>query len=47
LFFTLLEKEEKRVLTALAGLQAAKNPDPARMGQARQLLETIRKAKMV
>jgi tRNA (adenine22-N1)-methyltransferase len=44
LYTPYLQKEEKRIMTALAGLRSAKNPDEQRIAQAEALLETIRKA---
>ncbi|MBQ7936587.1 MAG: SAM-dependent methyltransferase [Clostridia bacterium] len=45
LYGALLEKEEKRVSAALAGLHQAKTPDLQRIGEAEELLKKIRKAK--
>ena len=45
LYSVLLEREERRVLTALAGLGRAKEPDAVRIAQETALLEKIRKAK--
>lgn len=46
LYPALIEKEEKRVLSALQGLQKARTPDPARIRQEELLLQAIRKAKL-
>lgn len=44
LYTPYLQKEEKRMETALAGLRSARNPDKKRIAEAEALLETIRKA---
>lgn len=44
LYLPYLQKEEKRLMTALAGLRSAKTPDAQRIAEAEALLETIRKA---
>ncbi len=45
LYETLLEKEERRVQTALEGLRSAKVPNEARIHEEEILLDKIRKAK--
>ena len=45
LYRSFLEKEERRLLTALDGLNRAKEPDKKRIAEAQGLLEKIRKAK--
>lgn len=47
LYLPFLEKEKQRLLTALAGLRRAKEPDEKRIGDAEALLEKIRKAKEI
>ncbi|MBQ7779412.1 MAG: SAM-dependent methyltransferase [Clostridia bacterium] len=44
LYFPFLEKEQRRVETALAGLCSAKAPDEGRIAEAEKLLDQIRKA---